>query len=58
MAAMKRNRRSDQKIAVTVDSVDAEALRLLETNPSEYFRKTHKRLPFGFTASEDSTETD
>lgn len=43
---------------ITVDSVDVEALRLLETNPSEYFRQTHRRMPFGFSSQKKASESD
>ena len=51
-------RSDDTATEITVDSVDSEALRLLETNPSEYFRQTHRRLPFGFSSRQMPTQAD
>lgn len=34
---------------VTRDAVDPEALALLRSNPAEYIRATHRKVPFGFT---------
>lgn len=51
--------RSDvPSVEVTVGSVDEKALRLLETNPSEYFRQTHKRVPFGFSSNKKASKSD
>lgn len=47
-------RHNETSCEVTVDSVDANALELLESDPPEYFRRTHKRLPFGFSSSRTS----
>ena len=58
MGIMNSTRRDDRSIEITADSVDAEALRLLETDPSEYFRQTHKRLPFGFSPKKHTKQSD
>lgn len=55
---MSSNRRSKAKVEQTAASVNSEALRLLHTNPDEFFRKTHKPVPFGFTAPAKAPETD
>lgn len=49
MTAPRRSREVHaERFDVTAPSVDADALRLLETDPSAYFAATHKRLPVGF----------
>lgn len=58
MAAMDSNRRSKAKVEETAASVNSEALRMLDTDPSEYFRRTHRRVPFGFTAPAKAPKTD
>jgi len=58
MSMAKPIRRDAPSAEITVDSVDAKALRLLETDPSEYFRQTHKRLPFGFASEKNGSKSD
>lgn len=39
------------------DSVDSKAVNLLDSNPDEYIRKTHRRrLPFGFSADKKADQ--
>lgn len=58
VAVMSSNRSSRAKVEETSASVNSEAMRLLHTNPDEFFRKTHKPVPFGFTAPSEAPESD
>lgn len=49
MSAPRRSREVHaERVDVTAPSVDADALRLLETDPADYFAATHKPAPFGY----------
>lgn len=51
-----KNRRAGKE--VTRDALDAEAIKLLKSDPEKYFRAT-RRQPFGFVAKDaDGTESD
>ncbi|MCV7303506.1 hypothetical protein H7J93_28200 [Mycobacterium barrassiae] len=38
------------------DARDAEAIKLLKTDPDKYFAQTKQRLPFGFTTQDEHDE--
>ena len=38
------------------DARDAEAIKLLKTDPDKYFAETKRRLPFGFSSHDGNDE--
>ena len=48
---------TDSCVVITAPSVDATALRLLETDPAAYFEQTHRPLPVGLLNTPDPVDT-
>jgi len=46
-------RRSTEEVR---DARDAEAIKLLKTDPDKFFAETRRRQPFGFTTSDDDDQ--